>query len=58
LTQPELNNETKAKLQKMFGEKFVYLLSPLKKKLKKLEMVIKEIRKKYQEKVIKLSYLL
>jgi len=57
LSQSDLNNETKVKLQKMFGEKFVVLLAPLKKKLKKAESIIKETKNKYKEKVINLIYL-
>jgi len=49
----DMNNDIKSKLQKMFGDKFLFLLSPLKKKLKKAESIIKDYRKRYQEKVLK-----
>jgi len=49
----DMNHDVKSKLQKMFGDKFLHLLSPLKKKLKKAEFIIKDYRKRYQEKINK-----
>ena len=49
----DMNNDVKSKLQKMFGDKFLFLLSPLKKKLKKAESIIRDYRKRYQEKINK-----